>query len=195
MCFEYLFLRRKISYCLFIPGIVLSLAGIALALLQGYSADGMIQVLKAGDDNLVAYLLVFIAAFSWAMYSNLTVKYTSHNDLAGIPVIFLLSSLVFLSMLCLSGKCTSIHLSAIALNYDLLYTVIGPTSLGYVCWYIAIKWGNKTLVTAISYFIPLFSLLILWAKFQLEIRLLFWIATALLISGSVLCYRAFQSTK
>jgi drug/metabolite transporter (DMT)-like permease len=140
-------------------------------------------------------LLVLTAAFSWAMYSNLTVKYNSQNDLAGIPVIFLLSSLVFLSILYLNGRLSTIHFLTIALNPDLLYIVTGPTSLGYLCWYIAMKRGNKTLVTSISYFIPLFSLLMLWVKFQLEIKLLFWLATILLISGSYMCYRAFQPTK
>lgn len=187
--------RMKISYAIFIPGIIVSFIGISLALIQGYSLDGIGQIIKAGNDNTPAYLLVFIAAVSWALYSNLTVKYKSQDDIAGIPVIFLLSSLVFLIIQSLNGQLSGIHLAGIVHNPDLLYIVTGPTSLGYLFWYIAMKKGNKTLITAFSYFIPLLSLIILWIKFNLEIKLLFWLAVILLITGSYLCYRAFQPSR
>ncbi|MBN2813684.1 MAG: EamA family transporter [Bacteroidales bacterium] len=186
--------RARVSMLVFLPGLLLSLAGITLAVLQGNSHDDITALLKAGDDNVIAYLLVFMAALSWALYSNLTVKHVSSNDMAGIPVVFLISSLVFLIIQAVGGNLASVQLHAIVTSPDLLYTVAGPTTLGYFTWYIAMKWGNKILVTSVSFFIPLFSLVFLWMKFHLEIRLMFWVAALLLISGSAMCYKAFRNS-
>jgi drug/metabolite transporter (DMT)-like permease len=188
-------LKLKLPLALFIPGIILSFLGIALALLQGYDFFGFGRVFRAGDDNIPAYILAFLTAVSWALYSNFTVRFKSGNDLAAIPFIFILSSLVFLGILFFTGQISRLHLSAIFHNHDLQYMVAGPTSLGYLGWYFAMKKGNKMLVTALSFFIPMLSLIMLRIKFHMEIRIMFWIAVILLISGSYMCYRAFRSDR
>jgi drug/metabolite transporter (DMT)-like permease len=184
--------KLRISAKTILPGVLLSFSGIMLALLQGYNTDDIEQIIKAGDDNILAYVLAFLTATSWAIYSNLTVKYSTNNDMAGIPVIFLISSLFFLLIQGLNGQITTIHLNAIVSNTDLLYIVLGPTSLGYLFWYIVIKKGNKNLATSLSFFIPLLSLLFIRAKFHIQIGISFWLAVILLISGSYLCYQSFR---
>jgi drug/metabolite transporter (DMT)-like permease len=176
-----------------LPGLILSFSGIIIALLQGYSTKDIEQIIKAGDDNILAYVLAFLTSTSWAIYSNLTIKYSTNKDMAGIPVIFLISGLCFLVIQGFSGQITTIHLNAIILNTDLLYIVLGPTSLGYLFWYIVIKQGNKNLATSLSFFIPLLSLLFIRAKFHIPIGISFWLAVILLISGSYLCYQSFRN--
>jgi drug/metabolite transporter (DMT)-like permease len=183
--------KIKIPIKIILPGVILSFSGIMLALFQGYSTDDIGQIIRAGDDNILAYLLAFLTSVSWATYCNLTVRYSTHDDIAGIPVIFLISGLFFLFIQGLNGQFTTIHLTAIVFNADLLYIIAGPTSFGYLCWYFAIKSGNKNLVTSLSFFIPLLSMLFIHAKFQIEISILFWLAVMLIISGSYLCYRSF----
>ena len=184
--------RLRTPLSLFIPGVILSFAGIALALLQDHDPISIVHLLRSGDDNMLAYVLAFLTSVSWALYSNLTVKYNSKDDMAGIPVIFIISGLVFLGIQGFTGQLATIELSAIAFNPDLIYLVAGPTSLGYLCWFIAMKQGNRTLITALSFFIPVLSLLFLHIRVNLIIGMMFWIAVALLISGSYLCYRAVQ---
>jgi len=186
--------RLKIPWRVFIPGVLLSFSGVALALLQDYDFDSISHLIRAGDDNLLAFLLAFLTSVSWALYSNLTVKYKNADDMAAIPVIFFVSGLVFLVIQALNGQLSTLKLSAIAFNPDLIYLVAGPTSLGYLCWYIAMKNGNRTLITALSFFIPVFSLLFLHIRVKLEISVAFWIAVLLIISGSYLCYRALQKS-
>jgi drug/metabolite transporter (DMT)-like permease len=110
-----------------------------------------------------------------------------------MTVIFFLISLVFFGMLWEKGHVSSISLSLIYTNYELLYQVIGPTSVGYLFWYIAMKKGNRNLITSLSFFIPVLSVLVIGLKFRVAIGAVFWIAVMLLIAGSNLCYRSFQS--
>ncbi len=187
--------RLKTPPAIFIPGVILSFAGIAMALLQDYDTGSIRRLIRSGDDNLLAYALAFLTSVSWALYSNLTVKYKSQDDIAGIPVIFILSGLVFLCIQGLNGQLSSLRLSAVVQNPDLLYVILGPTSLGYLCWFIAIKHGNRALITALSFFIPVLSLLFLHFRINLVILPIFWVAVLLLISGSYLCYRAQQQSK
>jgi drug/metabolite transporter (DMT)-like permease len=115
--------------------------------------------------------------------------------MAGLPVIFILSGLVFLGIQGVNGQLSSLNVSAALLDHDLLYMIAGPTSLGYLCWFIAMKQGNRTLITALSFFIPVLSLLFLHIRVDMVILPVFWMAVALLISGSYLCYRAQQLSK
>jgi drug/metabolite transporter (DMT)-like permease len=186
--------KLKIPLKTLLPGIILSFLGISLALLQGYTSEIVGKIIRAGDDNLIAYFLAFMTSVSWAIYSNLTSKYKTEDDIAGIPIIFLISGLIFLLITAIKGQLTTVHLSGIFQNPDLLYLIAGPTSLGYLFWYFAMKKGNKYLVTSISFFIPLFSILIISFKFHTEIRFFFWLSAMMLITGSYLCYKSFQDS-
>jgi drug/metabolite transporter (DMT)-like permease len=185
-------LKLKIPAKAIVPGIVLSFTGISLALLQGYTSEGIGRLIRAGDDNILAYLLAFMTSVSWAVYTNLTAKYKSRDDLAGIPFVFLISGMIFLLIQGMNGQLSSIHLAAPLYNPALLYMIAGPTSLGYLAWYYAMKRGNKNLVTSFSFFIPLLSLLIIHFRFEIPITLLFWLAVSFLVTGSYLCYRSFR---
>lgn len=185
-------LKLKIPIKILLPGIILSFLGIALALLQDYNYEIVGRIIRASDDNLLAYLLAFMTSVSWAVYSNLITKYKSEDDIAGIPIIFLISGLIFLIILGMKGQLANVHLSAIVHNTDLLYLIIGPTSLGYLFWYLAMKNGNRYFVISISFFIPLLSILIIRIKFHIDISFLFWIAAMLSVTGSYLCYKSFQ---
>jgi drug/metabolite transporter (DMT)-like permease len=188
-------LKLKIPIKILLPGIILSFIGIIIAFLQGYSPEIFGRIIRSGNDNLPAYLLAFMTSVSWALYSNLISKHKTEDDLAGIPVIFLISGMIFLLILVTKGQLATVHLSSMFKNADLLYMIIGPTSLGYLFWYFAMKHGNRYLVTSISFFIPLFSLLIIRIKFHNEISFLFWVAALLSITGSYLCYKSFQHSE
>jgi drug/metabolite transporter (DMT)-like permease len=186
----------RLSYrkSIFFTGILFSITGILLASVQGYNKYEIQGIIAAGDDNLMAYSLALLNSVCWALYSNLTVKYKTEEDIAGIPVIFILIGLVFITIQMMKGQLSTISLSSVYRNPELLYQVVGPTSAGYLLWYIAIKRGNRNLITSLSFFIPLLSVLVIGLKFKIVIGVAFWIAVILLISGSYLCYRSLQNS-
>ena len=176
-----------------VTGILLSLIGIVLALLEGYNFSEIKNIFQSGDDNPAAYALAFLNSVSWALYSNLTIRYKKNDDRAGIPVLFILTGVAFLVAQTVKGQLSTISPSSVFSNPEMIYMIIGPTSLAYFLWYLSMKYGNRNLVISLSFFIPLLSVLITSIKFHMAIGTIFWVAIVLLIVGSYLCYKSFES--
>jgi drug/metabolite transporter (DMT)-like permease len=182
--------RASIIPTLFYPAIVSALAGIIIALLQGYTAQELLNIARALNDNFLAFLFAFLGAVSWALYSNLIRKYKSGEDIAAIPLIFILSGAVFFIIQFFKGQVQSLSLEPLFSNPYLIYIIIGPTCLGYLFWFLAMKHGNRNLVTSLSYLIPLGSVFLVSVIHSIPIRPMFWVSVALLISAAVLGMKA-----
>jgi drug/metabolite transporter (DMT)-like permease len=181
-------LRPKLF--LFIISIILAVSGVILALSQTYSLEEFLVLLHSTGTNFWAYLLTFLTAISWGIYSNLIKKYNTDDDMAALPVIFVISGLLFLLYQLLTNQFSPANFSSLFTNYELIYMIIGPTSMGYLFWYIAMKKGNKNLVISLSFLIPVFSILFISLKFHKDVGLFFWIGAFLLITGAYLSYKA-----
>jgi drug/metabolite transporter (DMT)-like permease len=173
-------------------GILFSGIGLVLAFMQGYSGHEIRSIWAAGDDNLTAYFLALLNSVCWALYSNLTIRSRREDDIAGIPVVFLIVGILFLVIQWIRHEGSTVSFSRIYLNPELLYQVLGPTGLGYLLWYIGMRRGNRNLITSLSFFIPVLSMFIIGLKFRIHIGPVFWVAIGLLILGSYACYRAFS---
>lgn len=181
-------LRPKLF--LFIISIILAVSGVILALSQTYSLEEFLVLLHSTGTNFWAYLLTFLTAISWGIYSNLIKKYNTDDDMAALPVIFVISGLLFLLYQLLTNQFSPANFSSLFTDYELIYMIIGPTSMGYLFWYIAMKKGNKNLVISLSFLIPVFSILFISLKFHKDVGLFFWIGAFLLITGAYLSYKA-----
>ena len=181
-------LKPKIG--LFVMSIIFAVSGVVIAFSQTYSIPEFIQVLRSANYNIWAYVLTLLTAVSWALYSNLTKKYHTDDDIAALPIIFIVSGLLFLFFQIFKGQFNLYSLTSLYKNYELIYMIIGPTALAYLFWYIAMKKGNKNLIVSISFLIPLLSILILSLKFSKDIGMLFWLAAIFLITGAFLSYKA-----
>ena len=175
---------------MFILSIILACSGVILALSQAYSLNGLILIFKDAGYNIIAYLLTFLTAVSWALYSNLTKKYHTDDDVTALPIIFGVSGLLFLFVQIYNHHFVLSNLKSLYRNYELIYMILFPTTLAYLFWYIAMKKGNKNLVVSFSFLIPLLSIFVLSLKFSKQIGLMFWISAILLITGAFLSYRA-----
>jgi drug/metabolite transporter (DMT)-like permease len=176
----------KIRPLLFIAGISTALAGIIIALLQGYKLQELLDITRALDDNFIAFFFAFIGAVSWAIYSNLIKKYGANDDVVALPLIFIFSGFVFFVIELIGNGAQSLSLYDVYNNPFLIYTIIGPTCLGYLFWFVAMKYGNRTLVTSLSYLIPLGSVFILSQVHHIPVRPMFWVSAVLIITGAVL---------
>jgi len=171
-------------------GIIASVSGIALALFQGYKAEELIKIMRALDDNFLAFLFAFLGAISWALYSNLISRYKTSDDIAAIPIIFIISGLLFFVLLIFRGEIHNLTLTPIYHNPYLVYTILGPTCIGYLFWFLAIKQGNRNLVVSFSYFIPLSSVAFISLLHSIPVRPTFWISAILLVAGAILGLKA-----
>ena len=180
----------KVRSLFFYPGIAAALSGIAIALLQGYTYDELVTIAGALDDNFLAFLFALMGAISWAIYSNLIKKYGTKEDIVALPVIFIISGIVFILIQLFNGDMSTFTFNPLFRNPFLIYTIIGPTSLGYMFWYFAMKNGNRDLVTSVSYLIPLGSVFLVGIIHSIPVKPLFWISAILIIAGAVLSMKA-----
>jgi len=185
--------KVKVKPWLFFPGILAALAGIIIALLQGYDAKELLRIAAALDDNFLAFIFALIGAVSWAVYSNLIGKTANKDDKVALPVIFVLSGLVFFILQFFSKDAQNLSLYPLISNPSLIYTIIGPTSLGYLFWFLAMKNGNSNLVTSLSYLIPLGSVFILSIIHSIPVKTMFWVSAILIVSGAILGMKAVKS--
>ncbi len=166
-----------------VPGILMALAGIVIAGTQGgdLSLHGFLASLRT---NFWPYVMAFVAAVFWALYSNLTRRWAGHSRVGGVPLFLLASGLVLLAVRFVSGE-TSNWTSRAA--WECLYMAVFPTFLAYSFWDASMRKGNVVLVAAISYFTPLLSTLFsgVYLDVKLSSRLL--VACALVVAGAIIC--------
>lgn len=186
--------RIKPKTGIFIVSILLALCGVVMAISQAYSFSEFILAVKTVNYNIIAYLLTLLTAVSWGLYSNLTKKYHTDDDVAALPVIFAVSGLLFLIVQVYKGQFGLSNLASLYRNPELIYMILCPTTLAYMFWYIAMKKGNKNLVVSFSFMIPLLSILVLSLKFSKQIGIMFWTAAIFLIMGAYLSYKAIPET-
>lgn len=182
--------RLRIIPVLFYPAIAAALTGIVIALLQGYTAIELLEIAGSLNDNLLAFLFAFLGAVSWALYSNLIRKYKSDDDIVGFPLIFIVSGLVFFIIQILRGESASLSLEPVYSDSYLIYTILGPTCIGYLFWFLAMKFGNRALVSSLSYLIPLGSVFLVSHIHNIPVTPMFWVSALLLVIAAVLGIQA-----
>jgi drug/metabolite transporter (DMT)-like permease len=187
--------KPKVKPIVLVSALVCVVSGLLLVFFQEYNFVGILQMLKFADDNIWAYLIAFLTAVSWAIYSNMIKKYNSTDDIAAIPVIFIFSGLVFALFQLINGNINTLNFTSLYKNLNLIFVILGPTSLGYLFWYFAMKQGNKNLIISLSYFIPVISILMISYIYSYKIEILFWIGTILIICGAILSYKSIVEKK
>jgi drug/metabolite transporter (DMT)-like permease len=178
-------LRNKAKISLLISGTMSAFAGTTLAFIEGYHVS-LAELKSTLQGDLIPFLYAFIAAVSWAIYSNMTRKHQRKEDQTVMPILLLTAGIIVLLIQLLQGKTPELKLTGLQW-LELAYLAIFPTALAYLFWDRAMKQGNKNLVTAFSYTTPLTSTLISGFYLQVTIGIGFGLAAVLVIIGAVLC--------
>jgi len=166
-----------------IPGIILAFTGFYLATAQ----SGMFswEIFKGNFQvNCLPYLIAFIAAISWGLYSNLVRRWAGHAEGGAVPLFLLITGLALTAIRFMFPEESYWTPRVVA---ELLYMSIFPTFLAYFFWDRAMRKGNIILVASLSYFTPLLSIIISSLYLQIVIKSSLWIACALVIIGAVIC--------
>ena len=171
---------HRARWPLLLGGAAMAFCGAAVGMEKDASLSGLLENMFA---NRGAFGLMLGAALSWGMYSNLAKRYRRDGAPSGIPVFHIATGVVFLAARFLVGE-TSQWTAAVA--WPLAYATVLPTALAYVLWETAMTRGDKTLVSSVSYLLPVGS--VLFACWYLHVapgaNLL--IGCALVVAGAVL---------
>lgn len=177
------FHTKKANF-LIAPGIICSMVGI-FWVLGGDDGIDMAQMMIHIRDNPLSYVLAFTGAILWSAYCVVTVKFA--NGVNGITLFFALVALVLWMQFFFSGN----QVSELNFNWkSIVYLVLAAIAMGfgYAAWNVGIMKGNVTVLTAASYFIPVFSSALSSVVLSTVLALAFWQGAFLVCIGSVLCW-------
>ena len=171
-------LGRKARVTL-IPGCLLGFVGVLVASAQsGESWDAFVGNL--GID-WVPYMLAFVAAVCWALYSNLTRRWARDAGSGAVPLFLLASGLILAGLRLLFPETS--HWTGQSM-FELAYMSVFPTILAYTFWDTAMRRGNMILVASLSYLTPLLLIIIGSIYLGVGTGLYLWLGCLLVIVGS-----------
>ena len=174
---------HKKGKIILIPGIVIAFAGFYLATVN----SGMFswEVFKGNFQvSYLPYLLAFMAAITWGLYSNLVRRWAGHTEVGAVPLFLLVTGLVLTTIRFMFPE-ESYWTACVVV--ELLYMSVFPTFLAYIFWDRAMRKGNIILIASLSYFTPLLSIVISSLYLQVAVKANLWIACGLVIAGAVIC--------
>jgi len=181
-------LRRRARATL-IPGCLLAFGGVLLAAAQ---AGESWQIFAANlERNWIPYLLAFVAAVCWALYSNLTRCWAREAESGATPLFLLASGLVLAGLRLIFPEATQWTSQSVL---ELGYMVVFPTILAYAFWDTAMRRGKMILVASLSYLTPLLSIIIGSIYLGVGTGWYLWAGCLLVIVGSLVCKLSVEET-
>ena len=177
-------LGRKAMIRRLLLGTALAFTGASLAVAQSGSFSW--EVFRENvQDNGMPYLLAFMGAISWGLYSNLARRWARGAESGAVPVFVLAKGIILTAARCLSPEAVQWTPRVVL---ELLYMAIFPTLLAYIFWDAAMRKGRNILVASLSYFIPLLSTCVSALYLQINVGPMLWIACVLVMAGAMICY-------
>ena len=182
-------LKAKASKWL-IASVSVSMVGIIVAKLGNtiFDLPNFLYNIVSGDD-IAGYLLGFVVAISWGLYTNLTKKYIGSLDVDGVGIYMIIAAVI---------------LGIIAFNVDeprqfstslisqILYAGIVVGSVANVLWNLSIKKGNMLLVVLTSNFLPIISTIMTSLVLGVGITIPIIIGSLLVVIGTMWSKKCFQ---
>lgn len=157
--------------------VLLSLSGIVIAKLGNdvFHLSKFVDNILAGDD-FGGYLMGFVVAISWGLYTNLTKKYIGTRKVEGVGIYMIVTAVILGIIAIFVEEPREFSSSLIG---QILYAGIIVGALANSLWNLSIKKGNMLLVVLASNFLPIISTVM--TSFMLGVGI-----TAPIIVGSLL---------
>ncbi len=179
-----LLLKKRASLWL-VPGTALALSGVFLVMTQGAGVSWR-SFTEHLQSNPVAYALALAAALAWALYSNLTRRWSEPEGGGAVELFIPATGIILLALRLLTTEPTGWSLRAVGEASGLA----AVTALAYLLWDVSMRKGNLLLVVACSYFTPLLSTLVSCVYLRVSTGPRLWIGCVLLVSGSLMTWRS-----
>lgn len=179
-----LWLNNQRSTWIIWPGLLLAIAGVA-QVMKGDGNWSPAMMWQNIQDNPLAYSLAFAAAIVWALYCNLTRRWS--NGKSGVTLFFCATSVVLWVQYAFSSDAAF----TFTLTGTLQLCFMGvSTAVAYSAWNHGISHGNMTLLATASYFTPVSSALLASLWLGLTPGISFWQGVGMVVAGSLLCWLA-----
>ena len=185
-------LLGKTAGPLIIPGSLLALGGVLLAMSDGAGVS-ISEMLAGAARRPGVHLLAAFGAVLWALYSNLTARWMGGRSESAVGSFMMTTGAALLGLAVLGlgpggggsffGSWTPAAAGeALALGL--------ATAAGYECWEASMRKGDVALVAAASYFTPLLSTIFSCLYLGVRPGTGLWAGCGLVVAGSLLSWRA-----
>jgi len=188
--FSLFILRNKAKFWL-IPGTLISLFGVFIVVTHGQSIS-LSGFIANFITNPAVYILAFLAAVLWALYSNLARRWSDPENDEGIVPLFVLTTgiaLLIARYFFPEQSLFTFKVGAEVLSFGII------TVLSYSLWDIAMQKGNVVFVAACSYLIPFFSTLVSCVYLHILPGIELWTGCILIVAGSFVSWRSVTEKK
>jgi drug/metabolite transporter (DMT)-like permease len=167
-------------------GTVLGFAGAVLAGAARATAEGTdlswASLGARSGESFAPYLLAFLAANCWGLYSVLTRRWGGGGH--AVPIFLLATAAVVWVVRAFAGEHSRWSWRAVG---ELLFLSTFSTALAYSFWDIAVRRGSIATLAAASYATPLMATAFACAYLRVVPSALLWLACALVVTGAVVC--------
>lgn len=183
-------LKQKASPWL-IVGVLLSFLGIGVAKLGGriFDLPDMVRHLTEDGEGLT-FLLGFVMALTWGLYTNLTKRFIADKEADGVGVYLIAAGLILGAIAAFKTEPQQIS--------PLILAQIGYSSIVVSCganvlWNLGIKRGNTLMIVLISNFLPVISTAMTSLIFGVTITAPVVIGSLLVAAGTIWSKNCFHS--
>lgn len=182
--FSLALLQHRAGWAL-LPGTAIALWGVLCVMTQNRPVSWA-SFCGHLTGNPAAYSLALAAAVSWALYSNLTRRWSGPGQEGAVALFIPVTGLVLLAIRSFTPEATQWSVPA-GLEAGFLGAV---TALAYALWESAMRKGNVLLVAVCSYATPLLSTAISCAYLKVAPSPKLWLGCLLIVAGSIISWRS-----
>ena len=170
-----------------VPGLVLCWGAVFWIISNGEFS--FTDFISRSMENPRSYLLGLGAALLWTIYSTVTVLWGKGQNFSAL---ILLADSLFFALLWLIGFGETPPVT----EKGILSLFVGGLAIGiaYGCWTHGTLYGNVSVLAVASYFTSVLSCAFGTVWLDVDLPGSFWLGSAFLVFGSLLCWRSIQRT-
>ena len=163
-----------------IPGVIVAFFGV-MTVMTANAPDHAHQYLSG---NSFIYLGAAFGACCWALYSNISRRYSETVQVNPVPLFLMVSSCSFWSLRFVLPESTILTSQAVL---EVLFMGLFPTFLAHALWNCAMRRGNLTFLASLSYLTPFMSTFLSGLYLGVAPTSGLWVGCLLIVGGAVIC--------
>lgn len=165
-----------------------ALAVLGLLMVVNPELSQVSQMIGILQQNPVAYGFALMGALLWPSYCVLTKKYGAGQN--GVPLFFVVTALALWGIHFIVQEPFALPSWNMWFAVAIVGSLIG---IAYSNWNQSMQYGNIRLLILATYFMPVLSTFMSMLILSVQPALSFWVGTALVTFGAIICWKNTQS--